>query len=89
MSISEQLKEIEKQVIGLFTANKDPNKSTWLVIANDNNLLTCIQITPLLGLNTLHIGAEEGNFLSFVEYKTLDKLKEDFEAFKLTVNLLK
>lgn len=88
LSIIKSLKEIETKVIGLFTVTKDPSKSNWLVIDNTDNLITCIQITPLLALSTLHINKAEGTFLSFEEYETLDKLKENFEDYQFTVNLI-
>ncbi len=63
--ISQALKQMQNRVIGLFKPRFFPVGEYIPVIANDNGMLTCITISTLLGLQTLHIGAEAGRYVEF------------------------
>lgn len=56
---------MQNRVIGLFRPRFYPAEVYIPVIANDNGVLTCIEVGNLLGLQTLTIGAEAGRYVEF------------------------
>lgn len=62
------LRNMQGQVIGLFRPQYYPNNEYIPVIANEDGLLTCVQVGTLLGLSTLVIGMESGRYVQFPEY---------------------
>lgn len=63
--ISQALKNMQNRVIGLFRPRFYPNDQYIPVIADENGVLTCIEIGGLLGLSTLTIGIEAGRYVKF------------------------
>lgn len=59
------LRNMQSQVIGLFRPKYYPADQYIPVIANDDGLLTCIEVGTLLGLSTLNIGVESGTYVKF------------------------
>jgi len=66
--LSIALREIQSRVIGLFRPQYYPNNEYIPVIENREGVLTCVQVSTMLGLTTLTIGIESGRYVQFPEY---------------------
>lgn len=67
------LRNVQSQVIGLFRPQYYPNDMYLPVIANEDGMLTCIQVGTLLGLSNLTINVESGRYIKF---PTINKYKD-------------
>jgi len=77
-NLSTALKEAQSKCIGLF---KYRDVEPWLVIEKDDDLLTCIQIGSLLGLQELHINKSQGQLHMFPNKQTLAEFQNNVIDF--------
>ena len=63
--LSQALREMQNRVIGLFRPKYYPTDQYIPVIADADGVLTCVEVSTLLGLSTFTIGKESGRYVPF------------------------
>ena len=64
VGLSNALKAVQELAVGVFKPKFGSDYE--LVISDDDSVLETLSVGGLLGLNTLHIGADQGHYVPFL-----------------------